>query len=203
MLVVARPCARRLARCRRAAGTALRMRRLARGRRTIARRAAPRCGVRVLRERPVRGRGVPFPFERMLHRRGAARRRPPLRPRLRLGEVALRLLSRARRRLALFWRWELHTSASRLGEANRDGLLRRSGAVLTVADVLHLLAHELTGLRARRLPFALVLARAFDRFSFRHHLLPVAALLESHFDSTHRRASRVLRRARWQPLACP
>ena len=40
--------------------------------------------------------------------------------------------------------------------------------MLAFADVMHLFAYELAGLGARRFPFALVLVRAFDRFSFRH-----------------------------------
>ena len=40
--------------------------------------------------------------------------------------------------------------------------------MLALADVMYLLANELARLRARRLSFALVLTRAFERLSFRH-----------------------------------
>jgi len=41
--------------------------------------------------------------------------------------------------------------------------------VLSFANVIHLFAHELAGLRARRFAFARVLARAFDCAFFRHN----------------------------------
>src|SRR5205823_7716663 len=63
---------------------------------------------------------------------------------------------------------ELHAGAPRLGETDRDRLLGRPRTVLPFADVVDLLAYELARLCGRGFTFALVLARAFDRLSFRH-----------------------------------
>jgi hypothetical protein len=73
--------------------------------------------------------------------------------------------------------WQLHTRASSLGETDRDGLLRRGCAVLALADVVHLLANELTCLRTRRLALTLVATRTPQRFLFRHLLPPSLACI--------------------------
>ena len=57
----------------------------------------------------------------------------------------------------------LHSRPSSLAKANRDRLLRRPRAVLTLADMMHLLANELPGLGARAFPLALVPPRTLDR----------------------------------------
>src|SRR5262245_4202593 len=68
---------------------------------------------------------------------------------------------------------QLHPGAPRLREADRDRLLGRARAVLALADMVDLLAHELAGLGARRLALAGVLAGALDGSFFRHvGLLP-------------------------------
>ena len=41
--------------------------------------------------------------------------------------------------------------------------------MLSLANVVHLLAHELTGLRRWRFPFSSVLSRSLDGLCFRHH----------------------------------
>src|SRR6185436_6324120 len=87
---------------------------------------------------------------------------------------------------------EMHAGTARLGEADRDRLLRGAGAVLPFADVVHLLAHELAGLGGQRLPLPLVPGRALQRLLLGHvrsfpgigqqercpTALPVDALLE-------------------------
>ena len=57
-------------------------------------------------------------------------------------------------------RREFHAGAARLGEPDGDGLLRGARAVLALAHVVNLLAHELSRLRGRRLALGLVLASA-------------------------------------------
>ena len=44
-------------------------------------------------------------------------------------------------------RGQLHARPARLGETDRDGLLRRAGAMLALADMMNLFAHEFAGLR--------------------------------------------------------
>src|SRR5262249_15759088 len=63
---------------------------------------------------------------------------------------------------------QLHSRPARLGQADGDGLLRGACAVLALAYVLHLLAHQLTRLRARGSAPEFLPPRALDRLSFRH-----------------------------------
>src|SRR6266571_3363547 len=56
----------------------------------------------------------------------------------------------------------------RLGQANGDRLLGRSGAVLAAANVLDLFAHELAGLGLGRLSFPPGLMGPGDGSLFRH-----------------------------------
>src|SRR5207302_9950272 len=71
-------------------------------------------------------------------------------------------------RLAFLGRRQVDARTARLRQADRDRLRGRAGAMLALADVLDLLAHELAGLRAGRLALALVALRAFDGFLFGH-----------------------------------
>jgi hypothetical protein len=80
---------------------------------------------------------------------------------------------RARHLSAVGRRPQLDAGAPRLGETDRDRLLRRSGAVLAFTDVTDLLAHELARLGARALSFAGLPARAFDG-AFLGHLALLA-----------------------------
>src|SRR5438105_4974768 len=57
-----------------------------------------------------------------------------------------------RRRLSRLRRAQIHTRPPRLRQSDGDGLLGRARAVLSFTDVVHLLAHELTGLRRCRFP---------------------------------------------------
>src|SRR5262245_47460574 len=63
----------------------------------------------------------------------------------------------------LGWR-QLDSGPSRLGEPDGDGLLRGSCPVFALADMVHLLANELAGLRRRRLPFLPILFCTFECF---------------------------------------
>ena len=67
-------------------------------------------------------------------------------------------------------RWQLHAGTAGLRQADSDGLLGRSRAVLAFADMVHFLAYEFACLGARRLAFALVLLGAFERFLVGHVL---------------------------------
>src|SRR5438105_13144484 len=74
--------------------------------------------------------------------------------------LLVRVLGRAARLLrgrALRRRRQVHSGAPSLRQPDGDRLLGGGGAVLAFAHVVHLLAHELAGLRARRLAGAAVL----------------------------------------------
>src|SRR5205823_9914672 len=82
--------------------------------------------------------------------------------------------------LAALWRRQLYPGSTRFRETNGDRLFRRSGAVFAFPNVFHLFAHELAGLGGRRFAFALVFARAFNRFFFWHNKMvsPLATRLD-------------------------
>src|SRR5438067_2925408 len=137
---------------------------------------------------PAASRGSCLPRERRA-RSGSARlalqrtadsARPPagraagLAP---LREVALRLAARPRGRLPASGRWQLHSRAARLRQADRDGLLRRTRAVLALPNVVHLLAHELASLRRRRLALRGVFLRAVDGLLVGHVTSSFAATM--------------------------
>src|SRR6266545_6902885 len=116
-----------------------------RGRRPVA-AALGCCALRLARERRPRGRGVGLALERALRRRAApVRRRPRRTLALARREVALGGAPRALLGALLLRRRERDAGAARLGEADRDGLRRRTSAVLPALHVLHLLVHELAG----------------------------------------------------------
>src|SRR5262249_53010511 len=163
--------ARRLLGRRRAPAGALGAHRLARGR-GARRPPALACGrARLLRERLPRCGGAAVALE-------DARGRP--RPLAGLPAAWMALPAREiPRRLApgplrgpCTGRRQLHPGSTSLRQADGDGLLRRCGAVLGLADVLDLLVDEFTGLGARGLPFSSILPRAFDDFLLRHEYLP-------------------------------
>src|SRR5512143_332051 len=125
---------------------------LLRGARPCGLRATSRGGSGLTRERLSRGGPVPFPAERLPRRSGPRRRR--LATALAAADVARGLPPRLLRGRPLPGWPESHSGPARLRQTDRDRLLGRAGAVLSLADVMHLLAHELPGLRARRLPLA-------------------------------------------------
>ena len=59
-------------------------------------------------------------------------------------------------------RRQANSSPPRLRQTDRDGLLGRPRAVLAFADVVHLLLHELAGLRAGRFSLRSVFASSFQ-----------------------------------------
>jgi hypothetical protein len=72
---------------------------------------------------------------------------------------------------------ELHAGSTRLVEANRNRLLGRGCAMFSFSDVVHLFAHELSGLSTRRLALPLVATRTFQSFLLRHRsILPLRFL---------------------------
>jgi hypothetical protein len=129
-------------------------------------RSPARGGLRLAGEgRPRRG-APSLALQRALHGARASRRRSfprAIRGARRRRGAALGAGLRARGRFA-----ELHARTTRLREPDRDRLLRRSRAVLALANVMDLLTHELAGLSRRRLSFTLVLTSPPQRFFFRH-----------------------------------
>lgn len=67
-------------------------------------------------------------------------------------------------------RAQFHAGATGFGKSDRDSLFRGARPVFAFANVLHLFAHKLTGLRARSFAFARVATRAFDGPFFRHEI---------------------------------
>jgi hypothetical protein len=74
--------------------------------------------------------------------------------------------------LSLCRRREIHARATRLGETDRDRLFGRTRTVFAFADVVYLLAHELSGLSGRCFAFAPVAPRPLNRFLLWHLVLP-------------------------------
>jgi hypothetical protein len=99
--------------------------------------------------------------------RAARRRRLPT-PRAASGGVARRLATALGGNAAFPGRAQLHAGAPRLREADRDRLLGRARTVLTLPDVVHLLAHELARLSGGRLALLLVPLRAVQRLLLWH-----------------------------------
>src|SRR5882672_1697433 len=131
-------------------------------------RTAPfRRRVRLPRQRAMRRRTAPFALQRRAHRPASLRRwPPPRRPAMAALIVQFCFVFQFRR--ALFWRWQLDSRPPRLGKPNGDRLLGRSCPVFPFANVVHLLADELAGLRRRRFPLLLILACPLQCFFFRH-----------------------------------
>src|SRR5512147_1959802 len=138
-------------------------------------RPSPRPRARRLLRRIRRGlRGSPtrrrmrLPRQRRLGRGGTtfALQRPADRPRplarhrplaaMALLALASGALPSLLGRRALLRHRQIDAGTPRLRETDGDGLLGRTGAVLALADVVDLLADELAGLGARRLPLSLV-----------------------------------------------
>jgi hypothetical protein len=130
----------------------------------LAREGLPRCS------------SSGFPFQRAANRAGPGARWPlAATP----GSTAcvLRALLRssfcARRRTR-----ELHAGPARLREPDGDRLLGRARAVLAPSDVLHLLVHELTGLRGRCLAPAFRLTSTFTCLLLRHTLVHLWSVID-------------------------
>jgi len=73
---------------------------------------------------------------------------------------------------AFLWGRQIDAGLPRLGQANRYGLFRRAGTVLSMANMLDFLADKLSCLRARRFAFPFVAACSLDGFLFWHGCVP-------------------------------
>src|SRR5262245_47400555 len=92
---------------------------------------------------------------------------------LALGVVARGLRPGLLRSRSSSGRRQVHSGAPRLGEPDRDRLLRRPRAMLPFADMLHLFPDELAGLSRRRLALLLVLLRCLHCLLLGHDPSPV------------------------------
>jgi len=89
-------------------------------------------------------------------------------PRILLSRAVCRLRALACLWRGVLWRRQVHAGAAGLRQPNRDCLFRRASAMLALADVFHLLADELAGLRRRSFPLAFIFPRTFECFSVGH-----------------------------------
>src|SRR6185312_11667845 len=78
-------------------------------------------------------------------------------------QIALRLLSRARRRSSRFGSSEFYSRSPGLRQSNRDCLLRIACAVLAAANVFHFFMDEFASLRTRGFSFFFIFLRALQR----------------------------------------
>src|SRR5206468_5774865 len=88
--------------------------------------------------------------------------------------------------LAFLGRGEGNAGSPRLRKADGDGLFRRPCAMLAAADLVDLLANELTSLSGGRLALALGLAGFLDGSFLRHVALPRPASLQNSGSTPHR-----------------
>ncbi len=125
-----------------------------------------RCRPPLARERPPRGCTSTFSLQSAMGCAGATAGCPAMRATLTLAIVTPCLFAGSRRRLTGCP--QLHAGAPRFGEANGNGLLGRSRTMFSFANVVHLLADELSRLGAGGFPLALVFACMLNRFLLRH-----------------------------------
>ena len=131
----------------------------------LTRRTASRCGAALsrrgsclARELRLGGGAVAFPLQRAKSRARPGTRHGFLAPAPTLSSLAFSRMPRARGRRSLFGRGKIHTSLACLRQPDGDRLFRRTRAVLPLANVFDLLAHEFTGLRRGRAARAFVVA---------------------------------------------
>ena len=82
---------------------------------------------------------------------------------LRFCQIALRLVSCARRRSSRFGSSELHSRSACFRQPNRDCLLSIACAVLATANVFHFFMHEFASLRTRGFSFLFIFLGALQR----------------------------------------
>ena len=155
----------------RAAGRALRLRGLARRRRAFRRGTTTRRRMGLPRQRLRRCRAVSFALERFSHRPRPCRRR--FRGPTTARERILRTSARLGGSLSLLRRRQLHAGATRLREADGDRLLGRPCAMLALANMVYLLAHELARLRGRCLALTRIRTPSLQRPFFPACFLPM------------------------------
>ena len=85
-----------------------------------------------------------------------------------LAHIAGCLGTSTRRGTAFARSSELDARAASFREANRNGLLGRTSAVLPFADMVHFFSDKFSGLCAGRLAFTCIFASAFQCSFFRH-----------------------------------
>ena len=162
----ARARAGRLAPCRAAPGGPLRPDRLLRRCAPLA-RAPPHCGAVCLRsECRARCRRPGLAPQRAPYRPRPLGGRPPAPPPS--GYVARGLSRRLLRRPPRPRRRQLHARSPGLRQPDGDRLLGRSGTVLSFADVVYFLAHELASLRRFGLPLRRISPGTLDGFLLWH-----------------------------------
>jgi hypothetical protein len=130
--------------------------------------ASGRGCARLFGKRCMRRRGMSFFFQRRQCRARPLGGRAFRRAATCLGRIARSLFTRALRSGPALRRRQFHPRAPRLREPDGDRLLRRPGAMFAFANMVHLLANELSGLRAGSLSFTRVLSRSIDGSFFRH-----------------------------------
>ena len=69
---------------------------------------------------------------------------------------------------------EFYSGAPRLGQSDRNRLLGRPRAMLSLAHMMNLFAHQFACLHGRRFAFGLVFARPSESFLFRHLPYPLS-----------------------------
>jgi hypothetical protein len=126
---------------------------------------APRRRPGLPRQRSLRGCRPALPPKRLLGGAGSLWRN--LGPAPSASEGTRRRLSSLRRGRAFLRRRQCDSLAPRLGEPDRDRLLRRTGAVLAFPNVVHLFANEFPGLGRRRFSLSRVLPGRGEGFFVR------------------------------------
>ena len=90
------------------------------------------------------------------------------------GQVPFSLFSHPIRRTACLGSPQLHASTACFRQANRNRLLWRPRSVLSLAQVMKLLAHKLSRLCRRRFSLFFIALCFFDCFLFRHNRYPLS-----------------------------
>lgn len=161
--------ASRLAGRSRSLGRPFSARCLASRRGSLRTRASTRCRACLPRKGCMGGGRRPFPLQRPFGRtRSFSGGLGPSRCTVATRVGAGCTFPSSLRRRAFFRRLEIHARAARLRKTNGYGLLRGARSVFALADVLHFLTHELTGLSARRLSLPLIPAGPLDCSLLRH-----------------------------------
>jgi hypothetical protein len=83
-------------------------------------------------------------------------------------QIPFRTFASGFRCRAFLWRGKIHARPPGFRESNSDRLLWGSRSMLTLPNVLHLLAYEFACLRGWSFPFRLIPLRPLNRFLFWH-----------------------------------
>jgi hypothetical protein len=85
-------------------------------------------------------------------------------------DIALRLRAATGGDFPPLGRWQSDSGTTRLGETNRNRLLRRSRAMHSFSNVVHFFAYKFARLRAWGFSLLFVASCSFDNFVFPHVL---------------------------------